>query len=225
MTKENFVEIVIVLDRSGSMATVQADTIGGFNTFIKNQKAQALGEMKVTLAQFDDRYDIVYSGMDIKDVPLLTSQTYVPRGMTALYDAIGKTINEVGERLSHTPEKERPSLVVFVTLTDGHENSSQEFKQAQVKDMIKHQTDKYNWQFVFLGADQDAFQAESLGYTASNTFNYASNLTTDTFAQFSGAITQSRCCTATASSIGDTMRSSTASSVIIKVDEDKEDTK
>ena len=188
MTKPNFIEIVVVLDRSGSMGTVRLDTIGGFNTFVSDQKLNAVGEIKLSLIQFDDQYEVVYNGKQITDVPPLTEETFVPRGMTALLDAVGKSINAVGDRLAKTPEVERPSLVVFVILTDGQENASKEFKLEQVKEMITHQKEKYGWQFVFLGADQDAFQAAQMGLSANSTYNYTSANTIGTYTTLSRAI-------------------------------------
>jgi len=220
MSKPNFIEIIVVLDRSGSMSTVINDTIGGFNTFLDEQK-KTVGEANLTLIQFDDRYEIVHNGVDIQNVPALTTTTYVPRGMTALFDAVMKTSIDVGERLAKTPESERPSLVIFVILTDGQENSSKEFRLAQVKDMIKHQTEKYNWQFLFLGADQDSFQADHVGVSAGNTFSYDSASTNQVYMSMSRGISNARlkmsdtsvdpeeaCLSATAcaANIGDFMR-------------------
>jgi hypothetical protein len=174
MTKPNYAEIVMLLDRSGSMSTVLKDTIGGFNSFVREQRNNKVGEVRLSLYQFDDKYDVVYEGRPIQDVPDLTTETFIPRGMTALFDATGKTINALGERLSKMYEQDRPSLVIFVILTDGEENSSKEFRLERVKEIIKHQTERYNWKFVFLGADQDAFQATQMGISANNTYNYAS---------------------------------------------------
>jgi len=219
MTKPNFIEIVVVLDRSGSMQSVCSDTIGGFNAFVAEQKANALGEVKLSLYQFDDKYDVVYEGKDIKDVPPLTDKTFVPRGMTALLDATGKTINNLGSRLASMPEIERPSLVVFVILTDGQENASKEFKLDQVKEMIKHQTNRYSWQFVFLGADQNAFQAEQLGISSNNTYTYKSVDTTTTYTNLSRSISfvsdimanqGAFAATASAANLGDLMRNNSA---------------
>jgi hypothetical protein len=215
MTKQNYVEIAVVLDRSGSMSAVRSDTIGGFNTFLSDQKANNVGDVRLSLTQFDDQYDVVYSGKSIQDVPPLTEATFVPRGMTALFDAVGKTINVLGERLAKMAEQDRPSLVIMVILTDGEENSSKEFSLQQVKDMIKLQTETYSWQFVFLGADQDAFQAQKMGIAASNTYNYKSADTSKTYGNLSRGISvtmdamtagDSVAACAAASSIGDIMR-------------------
>jgi uncharacterized protein YegL len=192
MTKPNFCEIVIILDRSGSMVSVRNDTIGGFNTFVEEQKKTTVGECLLTLVQFDNEYEVVYSGKPITEVPLLNKGNYIPRGSTALLDAIGKTINEVGARLSKMNEEDRPSLVIFVTQTDGQENASLYFRSEQIKEMIKHQTYFYNWQFVFLGADQDSFQAEEIGISRSNTYNYLSTDSYKMHRNLSSALKMSR---------------------------------
>lgn len=146
--------IVAVLDRSGSMGTVRSDAIGGFNTFLREQKANPQpADLRIVL--FDSKYETLYSG-DIQEAPELTVDTFVPRGMTALLDALGKSINETGEHLAKLPEDQRPNRVIFVILTDGEENASREFTREQVFDLITHQKEKYSWQFVFLAANQDA---------------------------------------------------------------------
>lgn len=161
--KENLTEIVFILDESGSMDPLADDTIGGFNSYIEEQK-KGPGEAYLTAVLFDDRYIILHDHVNIQDVPLLTSHEYSPLGMTALMDAIGRTINSVGQRLSNTPEEERPAHVIFVITTDGYENASKEFTRSKVKEMIEHQQEKYSWQFMFLGAGIDAYQeAASLG--------------------------------------------------------------
>lgn len=173
--KQNYTDINIVLDRSGSMDTVKDDTIGGFNAFLKAQQ-EAPGEATITLAQFDDVYEVVYQTINIKDAKPLNSATFVPRGSTALLDAIGRTINEVGAKLSKLSEDQRPAKVVFVILTDGHENASKEFTRAGIDQMIKHQRDFYAWEFVFLGANQDAIAAaKQIGIQAANALTYAAN--------------------------------------------------
>lgn len=161
--KENLTELVFILDRSGSMSALTDDTIGGFNSLIESQKAEE-GEAFVTTVLFDDKYELLHDHVNIKDVQPLTRKEYFARGMTALLDAIGRTINTIGERLAKTPEEERPSRVVIAITTDGFENASKEFTKKQIKDMIEHQQSKYSWVFMFLGANMDAVsEAESLG--------------------------------------------------------------
>ena len=173
--KKGYTDISIVLDRSGSMDSVKSDTIGGFNSFLKAQK-EVPGEATITLVQFDDIYEVVYEGIRLQDAPLLNDQTFVPRGTTALLDAIGRTINATGKRLAAIPETERPEKVIFVILTDGYENASREFKVEQINDMIRHQRDVYAWEIVFIGANQDAItSASQMGIQAANALTYAAN--------------------------------------------------
>jgi len=170
--KENLTEIVFILDRSGSMVNVVADTIGGYNAFIENQKKEP-GEARLTTVLFDDKYEVIHDAVDLREVQPLTDAQYYARGTTALMDAIGRTINNVGERLAMTPESERPSKVIFVITTDGYENDSREFTRPKIKEMIEHQTNKYNWQFMFLGANIDATaEAQSIGISADYAANY-----------------------------------------------------
>jgi uncharacterized protein YegL len=165
------VEIICVIDRSGSMHAIKGDAIGGFNAFLKEQQ-DLPGEANITVALFDDKYDLLYDAIPIKDAEQLTDRTFVPRGSTALYDAIGKTVNQVGQRFDKSQEK--PEKVIFVTLTDGHENASAEFTNKTIADMIKHQSEKYGWEFIYLGANQDAFAISSaLNISAANTVNFA----------------------------------------------------
>jgi Mg-chelatase subunit ChlD len=165
--KKDLCEIVVVLDRSGSMESIKNDMIGGFNTFIAEQK-KLPGECLVTLTQFDTEYDIVYSGKPLKDVPGLE---LVPRGSTALLDAVGRTINDVGARLKATAEDQRPERVLFVIVTDGQENVSHEFTITAINQMVTHQRDKYKWEFVYLGANQDSFaEAQKLGIHIAQNF-------------------------------------------------------
>jgi Mg-chelatase subunit ChlD len=163
-------EIVCVIDKSGSMGSIRADAIGGFNTFLQEQKALP-GEAKLTLVLFSDKSEALYDRVDLQEVKELTLSTYVPLGSTALYDALGQTINSIGASLDK--ETDKPDKVIFVILTDGEENSSIEFKKEKVAEMIKHQQEKYSWEFIFLAANQDAFKAgASLNISASNTANF-----------------------------------------------------
>lgn len=159
--KKGYCDITFILDRSGSMSSIRNDTIGGFNSFVDEQKKVA-GEATVTLVQFDDRYQIDYALVPINDVKRLTTETFVPRGSTAMNDAIGRTIISTGDRLAAMPESERPEKVIFVIMTDGEENCSKIYNRQQVKDMVEHQKSKYSWDFVFLGANIDA---EAVGKT------------------------------------------------------------
>lgn len=168
----NYCRVALILDRSGSMANVRGATIEGFNEFIHGQRAIA-GECSVKLVQFDDQYEEVFDE-PLAKVPPLTSKTFEPRGNTALHDAMGRTIISLGDSLAAMPEEERPGKVIVVVLTDGHENASKEFTAAQVAEMVKHQTEVYKWEFMFLGANQDAvLTAKRLHIPASSSLHYA----------------------------------------------------
>lgn len=149
-------EIIFVLDRSGSMNKVASDVRGGFNDFLSEQ-AKQVGKATVSLHQFDHLYETVYEGKPLEDAPRLDGSNYRPRGMTALLDAVGKTINGTQVRLDALPKKSKPGQVLFVIYTDGFENQSQEFDRATVHKLIEECRNERKWEFVFLGADQDAF--------------------------------------------------------------------
>lgn len=173
--KKNLTEMVFILDRSGSMQSLTSDTIGGFNSMIESQKNEE-GEAYVTTVLFNSSYDILHDHVNIHDIKPITSKEYCAFGCTALLDALGNTINSIGNRLSNTPEDERPDKVIFVITTDGFENASQEFDKKTVKEMIEHQQDKYSWQFMFLGANMDAVgEAASYGIKASHAHTYTAN--------------------------------------------------
>lgn len=168
--KLDLTDITLVVDRSGSMQDIQSDAEGGVNAFIENQTKEP-GEALLTLVQFDTEYEFLLKGVPIGDAP---KYELVPRGMTALLDAVGRAINETGERLSKMNEADRPGLVVFVVMTDGLENSSQEFSKPHIKEMIQHQQNVFGWQFTFLGADQDAFaEASAMGMDAAGAANFS----------------------------------------------------
>jgi hypothetical protein len=168
-------DITIILDRSGSMSSVKDDTIGGFNNFLSEQQ-KVEGEASLSLVQFDDQYEVLYLDKDIQAAARLTEETFQPRGMTALYDAVGRTVNATGQRLAALPETERPDRVLLVIMTDGFENASREFSGAQIGEMIRHQQDVYSWQFMFIGANQDAvLSAREIGIQEGAALTYAAN--------------------------------------------------
>lgn len=171
--KDNFTEIVVVLDRSGSMSSVKSDVIGGFNSFIKSQQEEE-GAAIVTAVQFDTKYETLYSGRDVQEVEELTDKIYEPRGMTALLDAVGRTIVDVDIRLGEMHKDDRPSKVIMVIMTDGHENSSREYTRDKVQAMIKEHREKHSWEFVYLGADDQAFaEAQGMGIPVGNVAKYS----------------------------------------------------
>jgi len=173
--REDLTEVIFVLDRSGSMGSCVEGTIEGFNSFLTEKEGMA-GEVRVSLYQFDNVHDTLYEYKNIDDAPLLTHETFIPRGATALYDAIGRTINRVKERISNMQEENSPSRVIFVIITDGHENASSEFTNETIKTLIEQQTKDDNWLFTYLGANQDAVLASSdMGISFGNTANYSSN--------------------------------------------------
>lgn len=174
--KRSLTEIIFLLDRSGSMGGLEKNTINGFNAFIESQ-SQVDGETTVTAVLFDDEYEIIWNGIAANKATLTDKEYYV-RGSTALLDAVGKTILDVGYRLSKRSEEKRPGKVIFVITTDGMENSSREFTYEKIKDLIKHQQEKYNWEFIFLGANIDAaIEAGNLGIDRSNAYNFEASET------------------------------------------------
>ncbi len=169
-------EIIFLLDRSGSMSGLEGDTIGGFNAFVKGQ-CRMEGETLLTAVLFDDKYEVLWNGVSAENV-VLTDKEYYVRGCTALLDAVGKTILDVGYRLSNTVEIEKPRNVIFVITTDGMENASREFTYAKVKELIKHQQEKYGWEFIFMGANIDvAKEADSIGINIENAYDFEASQT------------------------------------------------
>lgn len=185
---KNLTDIRFIVDRSGSMSTIASAMKDGFSEFInkevvrlkeieaknrKNKKKIVSEETKVSVYLFDDKFDTLFENKNVKEVGSLE---LIPRGMTALYDGIGKTMNSVGEQLAALPESERPNKVMIVIITDGHENASREFNFRKIQDMIKHQRETYSWEFVFLGANIDSFAVGgSLGIAQGSTRNYEAN--------------------------------------------------
>ena len=186
---KDLTEIIFILDRSGSMEGLAKDTIGGYNVFLDTQR-QEPGEAKVTTVLFDDKYEVLHNGVALGQIRPITSKEYFARGSTALLDAIGKTINEVGERLNNTQESDRPEKVIMVITTDGQENASREFTYKKIKKMITHQQEKYNWEFLFLGANINAVEeAQNLGIRDGRAAQYnASSVGTQSLYSTVGAV-------------------------------------
>ena len=172
--KKNCTHITIILDRTGSMESIRDDTIGGFNAFLNQQKAEP-NKATLTLIQFDtqDPYEVLHKFKPIEDVPELTRETFVPRAATPLLDAMGRGINDLENSLAEMKENEKPSRVIIVIITDGQENSSLEFRKDQIEKMIKEKQEKASWQFVFLSADLAAIgDALATGIHATSTMSY-----------------------------------------------------
>jgi len=166
----SLVEIVFILDRSGSMGGLEKDTIGGYNEFVKLQAAE--GPTRLTTILFDTNYEVLHDGVDAADIQL-TNKEYFVRGSTAMLDAIGKSINTVENRLRNTPEEELPGKVIFVITTDGMENSSKEYTYAMVSELIKKKQEEDKWEFLFFGANIDASKVgRQLSISPDYTFNY-----------------------------------------------------
>ena len=159
--KENLLHLCFVIDESGSMWGSEEDILGGFNRLIEDQKKEGKGECIVSLYRFADNVKRDFLGTPLNEVPELV---YSPGGCTAMNDGIGRAITEIGEWLNEMDESERPSKNMIVIMTDGQENCSKEYSLSQVRDMIKHQEEKYDWSFVYMGSDLNSLSdAESLG--------------------------------------------------------------
>ena len=192
----DYTHISVILDRTGSMEEIRDDTIGGFNAFLGEQKAQD-GQATLTLVQFDsqDPYEVIHRFKPIKEVPELTRETYVPRATTPLLDALGRGINDLEKSLADMDKQDRPQKVVFAVLTDGQENASHEFRKDQIMKMIKDKTEKEAWQFVFLSADLIAIgEAQDLGFQASMSMAFVKDKTgtEEVWASFSRRTTEFR---------------------------------
>jgi hypothetical protein len=171
----HYTEIAFILDRSGSMNSCQQAAIEGFNHFLADQQ-KTEGLAKLTVVLFDDEYIVPVSSVPVQEIVPLTDDTYQPRGCTALLDAIGQTVDDLGRRLAALAEKNRPGQIIVAILTDGLENASQRFTWKQISEKIKHQTDIYKWTFLFLGANQDAIAtAANLSIAANNAANYVAD--------------------------------------------------
>ena len=151
----NLTEIVFILDRSGSMSGLEADTVGGFNSMLSKQKAE-VGDAVVSTVLFDHECQVIHDRVPIAKVKPLTEKQYFTRGCTALLDALGGAIHHIGNVHKYAREEDRPEKTIFIITTDGFENASRRYSAEEVRSMVKHQQEKYGWEFLFLGANIDA---------------------------------------------------------------------
>ena len=170
--KKGLTELVMILDRSGSMSGLEADTIGGFNGMIEKQKKED-GEAYVSVILFDDQSEVIYDRVDIGKVEPMTDRQYYVRGCTALLDAVGDAIHHIGNIHKYAREEDVPEKTIFIITTDGMENASRRYNYNKVRRMIERQKEKYNWEFIFLGANIDAAaEAAKIGIGASRAARY-----------------------------------------------------
>ena len=170
--KKNLTEIVFILDRSGSMHGLEADTIGGFNSMIEKQKKET-GEALVSTILFDNAAEVIHDRVSLKDIRELTSRDYCAKGCTALLDAVGGAIHHIGNIHKYARPEDVPEHTLFIITTDGMENASRRYNSMEVKKMITRQKEKYGWEFLFLGANIDAVEtAAGFGIGADRAVNY-----------------------------------------------------
>ena len=173
--KNNTTELVFILDRSGSMAGLESDTIGGFNGMIEKQKGQE-GACYVSTVLFDNESEVLHDRLPLAEVPPMTKEQYYVRGCTALMDALGDAIRHIGNIHKYARPEDVPAHTMFVITTDGMENASSRYSSDQVKEMIKRQQEKYGWEFLFIGANIDAVEtAAHYGIRADRAVNYVSD--------------------------------------------------
>lgn len=170
--KNNITELVFILDRSGSMAGLESDTIGGFNAMIEKQKKQD-GDCYVSTILFDDESEVLHDRVKLGDIHKMTDNDYTVRGCTALIDAIGGAIHHIGNIHKYARPEDVPEHTMFVITTDGQENASHKYTSEQVKKMIEHRREKYGWEFLFIGANIDAVEtAARYGIDKDRAVNY-----------------------------------------------------
>lgn len=173
--KKGLTEIVFILDRSGSMAGLEADTIGGYNAMMEKQKKEE-GEALISTVLFDDRSEVIHDRISIDRTPMLTDKEYYVRGCTALLDAVGSAIHHIGNIHKYAREEDRPEKTLFIITTDGMENASKRYRYEEVKAMVERQKEKYGWEFLFLGANIDAVTVASrFGIAPDRAANYHSD--------------------------------------------------
>jgi len=191
MTRHNLTDITVLLDRSGSMSTIASDVVGGFTEFVTSQREGA-GSAVLSLVQFDSHsIDALFVARPVHEVKVPI--VFEPRGSTPLLDALGQTIVSTGARLRTMPEPERPGRVVFVVITDGLENASHEYSLEKIRGMIEHQESVYKWDFIYLGANVDAFaESEAMGFAAHKAGSFQPGRVGQVYAAFSRRINDMR---------------------------------
>jgi len=195
MTPTPRTEIAVILDRSGSMQSIAADAIGGFNAFIGTQRREPESESThLTLILFDNEYEVPYKSIPLIEIPALTNATFIPRGGTALLDAIGRTLSKMTRSFAARPAEQKPTRIIIAILTDGEENSSREYSAAHIADLIEAKKE-LGWQFVFLAANQDAIAtAGALRIDAADALSFACSEagTADAFMKMSEKVAEKR---------------------------------
>lgn len=196
--RKGLTELVFILDRSGSMSGLEADTIGGFNSLISKQKKEE-GECLISAVLFDDRAEVLYDRIPLNRIEPMNDRQYYVRGCTALLDALGGAIHHIGNVHKYAREEDRPEKTIFIITTDGMENASHRYTYDKVKAMVKRQRDKYGWEFLFLGANMDAIAvAGRFGVQADRAVNYEcdSKGTQINYEVLSKAVSRVRACEA-----------------------------
>ena len=170
--RKGLTEVVFILDRSGSMSGLEADTIGGFNSMIEKQKKEE-GEAYISTVLFDDRTEVLYDRVAVGKVEPMNDRQYYVRGCTALLDALGGAIHHIANIHKYAREEDRPEKTLFIITTDGMENASRIYTYDKVKKMVEEEKEKYGWEFLFLGANIDAIEvAGRFGIGADRAINY-----------------------------------------------------
>ena len=198
--KKGLTEIVFILDKSGSMSGLEADTIGGYNSFLEKQK-KVEGEAFVSTVLFSDRNEVVHDRGPIEKIEPMNEEQYSVGGCTALLDAIGGAVHHIGNVHKYARDEDRPEHTIFVITTDGEENSSREYSYEKIKKMVKRQQEKYGWEFIFLGANMDAIgEAGKLGIRSDRAVRYECDGagTVLNYSVLSETVGKMRCCEAVA---------------------------
>jgi hypothetical protein len=189
LTDQNLTHIYVLLDRSGSMQSIKTDIEGGYGAFVDEQRA-APGECRITLAQFDTEFEVVYADQPVADIGPLVLE---PRGMTALLDSMARLIVDSGRRLAELPEERRPGTVIVAIMTDGLENASREWTHSAIKRLVEQQTTTYGWQFLYMGADQDAIEVgSSIGVPVGQSVTYGRGKSRKAMAAMSSKLSSAR---------------------------------